>query len=138
MNKSYQQLELEEESRYITALSTHMGIHRFMRLNLSQEEHDRVLAEVFKTLKERGLTLKRSKCKFNQKKLRLIGLVFSEKVVSPNGKKARALKKVNSQKTASELRSFLGFAQFSACFTADYATLKEPLRELLKKVVVWE
>ena len=33
MNNAFLQLELDEQSRYITAFATHQGIHRFKRLN---------------------------------------------------------------------------------------------------------
>ena len=33
LSQAYHQLELEEESRYITTFSTHLGLYRYKRLN---------------------------------------------------------------------------------------------------------
>ena len=45
LSQAYHQLELEEQSRYITTFSTHLGLYRYKRLRLSNGTN--VAAEMF-------------------------------------------------------------------------------------------
>jgi hypothetical protein len=49
LSQAYHQLELEEQSRYITTFSTHLGLYRYKRLNYGTN----AVAEMFQyTLKQ--------------------------------------------------------------------------------------
>ena len=45
LNKGFFQLELDEESRYITTFSTHAGLARFCRLNLGTSSATEIFHE---------------------------------------------------------------------------------------------
>ena len=49
LKQAYHQLELKEESRYITTFSTHEGLFRYKRLNYENEQCARIFSENFAT-----------------------------------------------------------------------------------------
>ena len=57
--------------------------------------------------------------------------------VSPDPKKVEDLKKSPEPKNVSELRSFLGMAQYSARFIPNFATVTKPLRVLTENETEW-
>ena len=68
------------------------------------KEHDKNLFALLNGLKECGLTLNGSKCKFKLKG------------ITPSEEKIDAIVNTQSPKNASEVRSFLGLVQYSAKF----------------------
>ena len=96
----------------------------------SQAEHDTALEAVFKRLNDKGLTVNKKKCLFNQDKISFFGLVFSAEGVSPDTRKVDAIKNASPPK---EERSFLGMTNYCARFIKDYATITEPLRRLMRQ-----
>ncbi|XP_061176120.1 uncharacterized protein K02A2.6-like [Saccostrea echinata] len=99
----------------------------------SQEEHDKSLKSLLTRLRERNLTLNKDKCEFNKRKLEFFGFIFSENGISADPKKVEAIKHAENPRNASEMRSFLGMANYCARFIKDFATISQPLRELTKK-----
>ena len=150
----YHQLELSQESCQITTFVTHKGLYRYKRLlfgvssaselyqheistalagiegvdNISdiivhgpdQKIHNQRLLKTMERLRQHGLTLNADKCLFNVDRLVFMGILLSEKGIGP---------------TVSEVRSFLGLANYSSRFIPHFATLTEPLRKLTRKAV---
>ena len=110
----------------------------------NQEEHDKNLFAVLKRLSEAGLTLNHNKCEFRKTEMEFFGLQFSSAGVSLTDSKIRALKEAAQPSTPSELRSFLGLANFASKWIPKLATLAAPLWDLLKetkphaKVLNWK
>ena len=174
LNQGYNQLELDESSRYITTFSTHLGLFRYKRLffgvnsaseifqetirqlladidgsvNLSddiliygktQEAHDEALRKVLQRLLDRKLTLNGQKCEYNKPSLEFLGHIFGADGIAPSPDKIKTIVEMQTPKNASEVRSFLGMANFcGSAFIKDYATLTHDLRQLTKKTVPWE
>ncbi|XP_065060965.1 uncharacterized protein K02A2.6-like [Rhopilema esculentum] len=106
----------------------------------TRAEHDKALNECLARLKARKLTVNREKCKFLQPELSFFGMVFSEDGVKPDQKKIADLVDAPIPNNASEVRSLLGMANFSAKFIPNFADITEPLRRLTHKNIVfkWE
>ena len=102
------------------------------------EEHDRALCQTLMRLQDCGLTAKVSKCVFNVPEIEFFGLVFSESGTKPSKEKIEALRMVEVPKTATEVRSFIGLANFSCHFIQNYSAQTAPLRELMKKHAKFE
>ena len=102
------------------------------------EEHDRRLQRVLERLKEKNLTLNAEKCKFHMTQMVFMGLVLSDKGIGPAEDKVKAIVDAREPQSASEVRSFLGLANYNARFIPDFATVAEPLRRLTKKGVRFE
>ena len=101
----------------------------------NQQEHDKMLINVLKRLKECGMTLNKEKCKFNLSKIKFFGLVLSERGIGPAEEKVSAVIEARKPKDATELRSFLGLVNYSGRFIPNLATISDPLRRLTKKNV---
>ncbi|CAB4025728.1 Transposon Ty3-G Gag-Pol poly, partial [Paramuricea clavata] len=103
------------------------------------DDHDANLEAALERLRERGLTLNKGKCIFKKKSLIFQGYVFSEHGISPDPAKVTKIKEFATPKDASEVRSLLGMTNFCCRFVKNYATLTQPLRELIKNYVpfVW-
>lgn len=86
-----------------------------------------------KGLKEKGLTLNKTKCKFNKTKLEFYGHIFSSDGISADPKKIDAIKNTPIPKDISEIRSFLATTNYVGRFIPNYSTATEPLRRLTKQ-----
>ncbi len=73
--------------------------------------------------------MNRDKCKFLQPELSFFGVIFSEDVGKPDPKKIEDLVNAPIPNNASEVRSFLGMANFSAKFIPNFADITEFLRQ---------
>ena len=99
----------------------------------THEEHNQNLGAVFQRLREKGLTLNKSKCEYSKDKLEFFGYVFSKDGISPDPKKVEDVVNLQTPSTASEVRSLLGMTTYCSRFIPDYATKTEPLRKLTHK-----
>lgn len=61
----------------------------------TQEEHDRRLKNVLQRLREKNITLNKSKCEFNKNSVEFFGYCFSAEGVSADPKKIDAIKSAN-------------------------------------------
>lgn len=104
----------------------------------TQADHDSSLTTLFQRLKEKGLTLNRSKCEFNKSKLEFFGFVFSANGISADPKKVLAVQHASAPTCVTEMRSLLGMANYCSRFIPDFATVTEPLRKLTRKGTTWE
>ena len=102
------------------------------------EDHDRALYSTLDRLHQAGLTVNIEKCQFKQPTVEFYSHVFGPDGLSPDPEKVAALKDTPEPKSAAEVRSFLGMAQYSARFIPDFATMTSDLRSLTKKDAPWE
>ncbi|CAK1595240.1 unnamed protein product [Parnassius mnemosyne] len=96
------------------------------------------LEEVLALLKEGGLTLKLSKCRFFFDKIEYLGFEISADGVRPGSLKTDAVSKFPTPLNQHDVRRFIGLASFFRRFIKDFAILARPLTTLLKKDVKWQ
>ena len=99
----------------------------------TREEHDENLDKCLTRLKQRGLTLNQSKCKFLSSTLEFFGQIFSEGGTRPDPKRVQDLLNAQIPSNARDVRSLLGMANYSSKYIKNFATITAPLRELTKK-----
>ena len=97
----------------------------------SPEEHDNNLKQVLSRLCEKGLTLNKKKCAFSQDN------IFSKEDMSPDPDKVSTLNNASAPSNPTEVRSLLGMANYCSHFIPNYATITEPMREVMKKDTKW-
>ena len=104
----------------------------------TQEEHDDHLRKFLARMKDAGLTLSSKKCQISVPTVEFFGVVFSEQGTSPSASKVEALQQMSEPNDATEVRSLLGIAQYSASYIPNFASLTAPLRELTKSSTEWK
>ena len=103
-----------------------------------QADHDEKLAKVLDRLLERGLTLNREKCKFGLSRIVFLGHVISSEGIRLDDEKIKAVAETRKPMNSSEVRSFLGLANYCGRYIQNFSTTAAPLRELTRKNTVWK
>ena len=98
-----------------------------------QAEHDRHLRLVLQRLREHKLYAKRSKCSLFQDHLEFLGHVVSAEGISMETDKVQAILDWPTPRTVTDVRSFLGLANYYRRFVQRYAQVAAPLTDLTKK-----
>jgi transposase InsO family protein len=102
-----------------------------------ESAHFQVLREVLSRVKKAGFLLKPSKCAFAQHEVKLLGRLVSAAGHRPDPTDTQDILKLGEPRTVSELRSFLGAAQWLAGYSQGHQQSTEPLRQLLRKSTPW-
>lgn len=104
------------------------------------EEHDRRLKALLERLRHVGVTLNPKKCQLRMNSVKFLGFIVSDKGVSADPEKVRAVVNFKAPQNATECRSFMGLVNFVGRFIPDLATVSEPIRRLMHKKTVfhWE
>jgi hypothetical protein len=78
----------------------------------TEEEHLELIEQVFRRLKEAGMTLKASKCKFFSDKVEYLGHVVSPEGIRPTEKNVAAVRNFPTPKNVKGVQSFLGLVNY--------------------------
>jgi hypothetical protein len=103
------------------------------------KEHLLHLEHVLDRLRKAGLVLKAEKCFFGRTSLPFLGHIISREGVAVDPFKVAAIQKLPRPNNVSEVRALLGMFGYYRRFFSDFATIAEPLHQLLKKnkVFAW-
>ena len=96
------------------------------------QEHDQALATVLQKLKACNIQLNMEKCKLRQSSVSYLGLLVSKEGLKVDPDRIRSVAEAVAPTSREELQSFLGLAGYYAKFVPDFATVVEPLRQLLR------
>ena len=103
----------------------------------SQSDHDKNLKSMLQRLSDKGFTLRKDKCEWNQTQVLYFGYVFSEKGMSADPVKVQAIINTPSPKSVSEVKSFIQMCQYNSFFMCQsgetFSDMTSPLRRLLHK-----
>nr|XP_025640756.1 uncharacterized protein LOC112735435 [Arachis hypogaea] len=102
------------------------------------EEHVEHLRIVFKILRENNLYVKKEKCSFARDEVHFLGHIIKDGTLCMDQGKVKAIKEWEPPNKVSELRSFLGLANYYRRFIKAYSAKAAPLTDLLKKNHSWE
>ncbi|GBM95802.1 Transposon Ty3-G Gag-Pol polyprotein [Araneus ventricosus] len=101
----------------------------------SELEHWKHLKTIFEICEKENIKLKLSKCVFAQTKISFLGYEIEQGKVSPNNANIETIKKLQPPTNVKELQRFLGSVNVYNKFIPQYAKLRYPLNQLLKKDV---
>ena len=100
-------------------------------------EHDASLQRVLKTIAESGLRLNEKKGEIRKPKICFFGNVITEKGVSRDPEKVKAIQELPAPKNVSELRQLLGMINYLGKFLPNLSDVISPISELLKAHSAW-
>src|SRR6266542_1232909 len=104
------------------------------------DEHKRHIKAVLEKIREANLKLKPSKCQWFQTELKFVGHLVGRNGIRPDPRNVEKIKNAEVPKNTTELRRFLGMAQYYRQYINGYADKAGPLYDMLKEngPAVWE
>lgn len=98
----------------------------------TREEHDQILKTVLDRIRQVNLKLNKNKCKICVNEIKYLGHIFSEKGISPDMNKVKAIKDIPQPQNVKELQRFMGMINYLGPFIEGLANKNINLRNLLK------
>ena len=99
----------------------------------SEQEHEKLIMNVFEKFDRENLALKLSKCEFFENEVNWLGHMLLSEGISPKITKTEAILKLSPPKSLKQLKSFIGSINHLAKFIPNAASLTEKLRHLLRE-----
>ena len=96
-------------------------------------EHKIHVRRVLGALQKAGLHLKPEKCEFYQESVKYLGVIISRDGVKMDPSKISTILEWEAPHTVTQVREFLGFANFYMRFVKNYSQIVAPLTALTKK-----
>ncbi len=101
------------------------------------EMHCSHVHKVLRKLSERVLYVKKSKSKFNAKKIKFLNYVIQSEQIEKNSKKTDTVRNWPSSKWVKKVQAFLELTNYYWKFVFNYAKIAEPLMQLMHKNERW-
>ena len=98
----------------------------------NDEEHLQHLEKIFERLRAHGLQLKRSKCFFLQREIKVLGWMVNEDGISADPSKFKAIREMPRPTTPREVKRFLGMVGYYRQLIPSFADTASPLTDLTR------
>ncbi|GBG80061.1 hypothetical protein CBR_g30427 [Chara braunii] len=102
------------------------------------EEHQGHLRQVLEKLREANFKINAKKCEWAKTRVLYLGHVLDGDDIKPEYSEIAAIRDWPTPRTLTELRSFLGLANYYRKFVRNFSTIAAPLRRLLRKETIWK
>lgn len=103
----------------------------------TEEDHIRVLKEVFARLKKHGMTLRLIKCKFFQTEVKYLGMICNKNGIRCDEEYVKKVLTFKAPTTIKELERYLGMVAWLGRFIPNLSRLTAKLTSMGKKTFVW-
>ena len=103
----------------------------------SQEQHDRIMLEVLRRLRDNDLFVKPEKCCFRVTEVDFLSMIISCDGIKMDPEKVNAILKWPELTNVKQVRAFLGLGNFYRCFIKDYAIVSRPMVDLTCKDIIF-
>lgn len=101
-------------------------------------QHMDHVAQVLTALHAAGLEASTTKCRFGYQELLFVGHVVGHGTIRPDPDKIKAITEYPRPTTVTQVKAFLGLANYYRRFVDGFAVIAQPLYQLLKKGVALE
>ncbi|GBG60182.1 hypothetical protein CBR_g3426 [Chara braunii] len=102
------------------------------------QEHEGHLRQVLEKLRESNFKINAKKCEWAKTQVLYLGHVLDGDGIKPEDSKRAAIRDWPTPRKLTELRSFLGLANYYRKFVRNFSTITAPLRRLRKKEAIWQ
>lgn len=102
-----------------------------------RKEHDMVLLKVLERAREKNIRFNMKKIQIAVEQVKYLGHIFSYNEIKPDPERLMAIEQMTRPTNKNDLETFLGVANFLRPFVPNLSALTAPLRELLKKNVIF-
>jgi hypothetical protein len=99
----------------------------------TEQEHWSNLHKVLARLELYGLVIKGEKCRWAQKELQFLGIIINKDGQQMSENRKQALVDMPTPRTLTQIRSFMGAANYFRRFIRDFAEISAPIFKLVKK-----
>ncbi|KIM64091.1 hypothetical protein SCLCIDRAFT_23718 [Scleroderma citrinum Foug A] len=103
----------------------------------NQVEHDRIVLEVLRWLRDNDLFVKPEKCHFRVTEVNFLGMIISCDGIKMDPEKVNTILKWPEPTNVKQVRAFLGLGNFYKHFIKDYAIISRPMVDLTCKDVIF-
>ena len=93
----------------------------------TRQEHDQIVLEVLRRLRENRLCLSPDKCEWARPQIEFLGYLVSGNGVEMTNDKVKTIQEIKPVESLKEVQSFLGFANFYRRFIKGYSRVCLPL-----------
>jgi hypothetical protein len=97
-----------------------------------EEDHEKHVLAVVDKLIANGLYMDVTKCKFNTRRVKYLGLIVTTEGIEMDPAKVQAVKDWKKPTCVKDVQAFLGFANFYRRFILGFSAIAKPLTELTK------
>jgi hypothetical protein len=119
-----------------------MAIHTHPFTNETEEEHRKRHQEyvhhILEMLEEHDLFLKPTKCHFEQREIKFLGVMVGNGQLCMDPKKLQGVSDWKQPCNVQEIHKFLGFTGYYHYFVPNYSKITHPLLDLTKTATPWE
>ncbi|GBG76234.1 hypothetical protein CBR_g21982 [Chara braunii] len=95
-------------------------------------------AHVLEKLRESNFKINAKKCEWAKTQVLYLGHMLDGDGIKPEDSKMAAIRDWPTPRTLTDLRSFLGLANYYRKFVRNFSTIAAPLRRMLKKEAIWQ
>jgi len=104
----------------------------------TEEEHHNLIRKIVKRAKEMNIKFNESKLQYCKKEIKFMGHIINGDGMRPDPEQVKAITELKKPSCRVELQRIIGMCNYIREFIPNMATVISPLRELLKKDVLWE
>ncbi|GBG89552.1 hypothetical protein CBR_g49341 [Chara braunii] len=110
---------------------------RLVSIVTTLQEHQGHLTQVLGKLRESNFKINVKKCEWAKTKVLYLGHALDRDEIKPEDSKIATIRDWLTPHSLTELRSFLGLANYYRKFVRNFSTIAAPLRRLLRKEAIW-
>ena len=104
----------------------------------TSQEHDQILRKVFETARAKNIKFNKEKIQFKVDSVKYMGHIITAQGVKVDEEKVKAIREMPSPQDRQGVLRFLGSVQYLSKYIPREAELTAPLRNLLKKNVLFQ
>lgn len=104
----------------------------------TKKEHDAILKKVLERAREKNVRFNKNKAQIAMTQVKYLGHIFSLNEIKPDPERLAAIQEMTRPTNKNDLQTFLGVVNFLSTFISNLSEKTAPLRELLKKNVIYQ